>query len=517
MASKYLNLEEAAAQLSITPGELNRLRESQKIRAFADRGTWKFKAEDVETLSRTLGADSVFDIPGMDDDDVIAFEDDIDIAGGSQIVLAEEVGDQPTVISKKTPYSPPNSDSDVRLFVDPSLESDSPVPPAPPKTLADSGITQQNPVGSQTPLRADSEDDSKLSLKETEDEWASISDSDVRLAPLDLEDAGSDITLAAESNIIKSSAADSGSHDTDASDSDVTLIGGGMFSSDIGLAADDSSARLLDEKPGSDSVLDLDDISDGPGSGLIYSGDSGISLDLAIDSGISLGGNDDDSITLGADSGISLVPDSGIGLTLDDSYQLQTTDESTIPMLGGMDDDDDNDTSFDMPLLSGDSSDEIKSSSVGETTNVVMFDDDDEASDTMEFDSAELGEDEFVNFDDDDDDSYDQLSDDELDVDSDMLDDDVLEADDEAFEDDFESGESVSALAVPGTARGGAALAAIPSEWDTLSFSLVLVSTLLMGVCTLLMYDLVRSMWGYETPINVNGMILDALQGLIKS
>src|SRR5690606_34047481 len=137
----------------------------------------------------------------------------------------------------------------------------------------------------------------------------------------------------------------------------------------------------------------------------------------------------------------------------------QTTDESTIPMLGPLGDDDDNDTSFDMPLLSGDSSDEIKSTSAGETTNVVMFDDDEESADTMEFDSAELGDDEFVNFDDDDDDNYDQLSDDELDVHSDMLDDDVLEADDEAFEDDVESGESVSALAVPGGARAGSAVA----------------------------------------------------------
>ena len=53
MAKKYLSIEEAAAQIGVNATELNRLREKGMIRAFADRGTWKFKEEDVVTLKRS--------------------------------------------------------------------------------------------------------------------------------------------------------------------------------------------------------------------------------------------------------------------------------------------------------------------------------------------------------------------------------------------------------------------------------------------------------------------------------
>jgi len=549
MASKYVNMEAAASQLNISTEELNRLRESGKIRAFADRGTWKFKIDDVEALGREIQPDSGHDLP-MHDDDVIELDDDQDIAGGSKIVLEEEMSDQPTVISKQSPNLPPSSDSDVRLVVDPSLESDSwTAPPEdkaagkqPPKTnpdvirdsdvrFVDANLSGVNP----TPLRAETEDDSKISIQESDDRWSGISDSDVRLAPLDMDE--SNVTIEGESGL-GSPNDDISLSPADEQESDVTLVGEeenplsgldlgseapGDPGSDITLMPmDDESEPRLAETAEDDDDSVLSDMISGPASGLSFSsGDSGISLDLAIDSGISLDDDsDDDSITLGADSGISLVPDSGIGLTLDDSAGLQTQDDdeiggATVPMLGTTGDDED-DTSFDMPLLE-DSGDEIEADD-DETTAVVMFDDDDaESADTMEFDSDEVGEDEFVDFDDED--SFDELSNSDLNVSDDLLDDDddVLEADDTSFEDDFESGESVSSLPVPGGMRGGAAVAPMAAEWDMVSFSLVLLSTLFMGICTLLMYDLVRSMWAHESPIGVNGMILDALQGFIKS
>ncbi len=541
MASKYINLEDAAKQLSISTMELNRLREQGQIRAFSDRGTWKFKAEDIETLGRTLKPDSGFDMPSLDDDDdMIRLDDDMDLGGGSQIVLEEEMGDQPTVISKKSPGMPPSSDSDVRLVVDPSLESEMLSAPSlsrkkqePPRTTSDSDsdirlADDLSPPA--TPLRTESEDDSKVSLSDAELSLASDSDSDVRLSPIDLDSGdGSDITLQAESGISRDKPKGSGSD----SDSDVTLMGdlgdnppsgidlsGSDIIGDSGAGSDitlmpldeeESGAHLLEEgdEEREDSVLG--DVVSGPESGLSFSsGDSGISLDLAVDSGLSLDDGDDDSITLGADSGISLIPDSGLGLTLDDTYS-QKDDDADIPFLQDAEEED-ADTSFDMPLMQ-DSGDEIEQD---DPTGVVMFDDD-ESADTMEFDSSELSGDseEFVDFEDDED-SYDELSDSELDVSDDMLDSDVLEADDEDFEDDFESGESVSALPAAAGFRGGAA-PAMAAEWDMLSFSLVLVSTICMGVCTLLMFDLVRSMWAHQSPIGINGMILDALQGIIKS
>ncbi len=63
MSKKYLSLEEAAQMLGISKDELNRLRERQEIRGFADRGTWKFKHEDIETLLRRRQADSDPEVP----------------------------------------------------------------------------------------------------------------------------------------------------------------------------------------------------------------------------------------------------------------------------------------------------------------------------------------------------------------------------------------------------------------------------------------------------------------------
>ncbi len=549
MASKYINIEDAAKRLSISIEELNRKRERGDIRAFSDRGTWKFRVEDVEELSRNIEPDSGFDIPSSD----IMKDDDIAPGGGSQIVLEEEMGDMPTVISKNPPNEPPSSDSDVRLVIDPSLESDdwSSSDSSFPKSgkgnkssdsadenvdsdvrFVDASMSDITP----TPIRITEESD-VINVDESDDRWSGISDSDVRLsASSDIDESDSDIIL----DDTGLSGSDVSLEDDDVvtdpemtslgeSDSDVTLVG-------VGEEDDDDDYRLssidgdLNMDPGSDITLMppgdsnvrldgandedddsiLSDVMSDPASGLSFSsGDSGISLDLALDSGISLGDDDDDdSLTLGADSGISLVPDMGSGLTLADDDD-DSRGESTIPMMGVIGDEDD-DTSFDMPLLE-DSNPEIPTDD--EATNVVMFDDDD-AGDTMEFDSSELSnDDDFVDFDDDD--SFDELSDGELDVSDDLLDDDVLDASDDAFEDDFESGESVPALAVPGAMRGGVGVAA-PAEWDMFSFALVLLSTIMMGICTLLMFDLVRSMWGFAEPNGVNGMILETLQGLIK-
>ena len=547
MSSKYINIEEAAGRLKMSVDDLNRMREKGDIRAFSDRGTWKFRSEDIDELARNMEPDSGFDIPSSD----ILKDDQIGSAAGpgSQIIIDDEVGDLPTVISKQSPLEPPSSDSDVRLVVDPSIESDDWDALVEPGSslmsddsdsdvqLADESLKDVAP----TPLRANAE-------SEGDDiDWSSLNDSDVRLTPVDetdsdvkleeqpakmsLEDSDSDVTLQEPEGLddIDLGLGDPTLMTGHDSDSDVALIGvddeahesdfrlSGIHADDIPegpgsdltlMPPEDSGIRLEEVPEDSESILS--DVMSDPASGLSFSsGDSGLSLDLALDSGISLEDNstDDDSITLASDSGISLVPDTGSGLTLADDYQ----GNATIPMMGAMDDDED-DTSFDMPLLD-DSGPEVHADD--DTTGVVMFDDD-ESGETMEFDSSELsGQDEFVDFDDDED-SFAELSDGELEVSDDLLDDDILEADDDVFEDEFESGESVPALAVPGAARAGGA-AMVAADWDMVSFSLVLLSTVMMGVCTLLMFDLVRSMWGFAEPNGVNGMVLEALQGLIKS
>ncbi len=55
---KYLTLDEASALLGITCDGLIRLRETGSIRGFSDRGTWRFKASDVEDLRSTMWKES---------------------------------------------------------------------------------------------------------------------------------------------------------------------------------------------------------------------------------------------------------------------------------------------------------------------------------------------------------------------------------------------------------------------------------------------------------------------------
>jgi len=547
MASKYINIEDAARRLSISVEELNRKREKGDIRAFSDRGTWKFKSEDIEELARNLEPDSGFDIPSSDiirDNDLVLDEPTTE---GSQVILEEDMGEMPTVISKQPPNEPPSSDSDVRLVVDPTLESDWKSASSEDKAgrsdesslgevsdsdvrFVDASMSDVTP----TPIRMSDTSDDVLEGDESDDRWAGISDSDVRLASMDdpQGNSDSDVTLEEDEAVLELQEDPDEDVLIGNSDSDVTLVGADDEDpdssdfrmsgvdldadgpgSDLTLAPPDGDSNIrLEEAGDDDDVSILSDVMSEPDSGLSFSsGDSGLSLDLALDSGISLdaGDEDDEGLTLGADSGISLVPDDGSGITLADDHRDRETGDATIPMMGTIGDEDDNDTSFDMPLLE-DSNAEMEGD---DTTGVVMFDDD-ESVETMAFDSSEVTDE--GGFDDfDDEDSFDELSDGDLDVSDDMLDEDVLEADDDAFEDEFESGESVPALAAPGM-RGGAGVGAAAAEWDMVSFSLVLVSTAMMGICTLLMFDLVRSMWGFAEPSSVNGMILESLQGLIK-
>jgi excisionase family DNA binding protein len=50
MAQKFVSLEEAATQLGISKDRLNELREDGKVRAYRDGASWKFRGDDVEKL-----------------------------------------------------------------------------------------------------------------------------------------------------------------------------------------------------------------------------------------------------------------------------------------------------------------------------------------------------------------------------------------------------------------------------------------------------------------------------------
>src|SRR5205814_6314002 len=58
MVQGYYTLEEAARILKMTSEDLTQMAQKRQIRAFADRGTWRFRSQDVEEIARRRGQSS---------------------------------------------------------------------------------------------------------------------------------------------------------------------------------------------------------------------------------------------------------------------------------------------------------------------------------------------------------------------------------------------------------------------------------------------------------------------------
>ncbi len=515
ISKKYLSLEEAAALLKVKTEELIRLREKGDIRGFADRGTWKFKAEDVEEFARRRQPDSDPDVAILDDD-----EDD-------------ELGRQATVIRKGRGST---SDSDVRLVLDDGLKggltgSSGELPVLSEKPDSDSDVKLVNPG----PLPADS--DSDVKLIEPSRPRMSDSDSDVRLAQSDsdvklvpLQDSDSDVKLIDQPRSKKSAST---------SDSDVALLpmsssndegAGSLFDDDPGitLPGDDSGIQL-----GGDSGIKL--IGDSGirltgGGGLYQPADSGILLEG--DSGLTLG-EGDSSITLSEDSGLKMRPSSiskksggssknlkGRGKPADDldatapmllAQDVDSHDDlgATAPMLLS---DDDLDATMDVPLLSDDDDDQA-------STSVIMFDEEEDADQT----SATVVKKgrkpvDATMFDLDGDGDSEEFEDDELEVSDEVLgeddeleDLDAFETDEDEFDESFEAGASRIGFGA------GAAKIVAPqeAEWGTGFFLSLMLSGVVLLFGALMSADLLRTTWAGESTV-YQGELLDKVGDLFK-
>ena len=479
MAKKYLSIDEAAAQLGISTDELTQLREKGEVRGFADRGTWKFKADDVENLSRSREADSDPDVQLLGGKNVLdetGSDAGMSDEAGSSVVLGDDpgssvemqgedaLGQQPTMVSKSSPEDSDmlsGSDSDVRLILDDSLQAET------GEKDSDSDVQLTDDVDSTVDTGSDS--DVKL--------VGSDSDSDVELAPDEAEpDSDSDVKLAAGS---EAAGSDSDvkliNQDTE---SDVAQVGAGDSISDVALVSGAAAESLKEDSEvslGSGSGINLEGPAD---SGIsLETGDSGISLDLTDDSGISLD-DSDDGITLAEDSGVVAGPE-------DDASR-------TIPMMDAVDyADSPEETSMEIPaFVAEDESDFDLDTVEGSTdTNVLMFDEEGgEAAVADEFMDDEFGE---------------EFGEEDLEA-------DVFDAGDEDFE-QFEEGESHPDFAVAGMPRVAAPAAA---DWGGMMFGVLAFSTVLMAACLLVSYDLVRTMWQHQDLYPVSSLLIDTIGGL---
>lgn len=531
MAKKYLSLEEAAQEAGLSVDELKQIRERGEIRGFSDGGTWKFKSDDVEELKRANQADSNPDVPLISDEELDSDSSVIGREEGSSIIGMEEedlVSEQPTVIRSGSM----DDDDDDDFMV--GMSSDSDVQLVPNDSPPDDGDDQSSlgdsdsdvRLADSSPTMGDQGSDSDVKLVGGSDSDVQIvggSDSDVQIVE---DDSDSDVQLVDSEKTDK----DLPTIDED-SDSDVALVPPADKDSGVSLESGDTDASVFDD--------DESGISLGDGSSITLASESGISLEGYDDSGISLM-DDDDAAGADDDSGINLTPaDSGIALeSLGDSgIALEDDDNRTSPMVEHSASGDDDDTAMEMPALDDDSEFELSTdaSDSGDSGNVIMFDDDADVDDhgatvvkksndaSAEFDLT--GDADEFDLDDsfDDGDEFDEFGDDgfedDLDVageeDDDLDDLDVFDEGADDFDDDFDTGTSSPDFIAPGGKQQGVPAPA-EADWGAGPFVGLLLSTLLMIVCGMMMFDLVRSMWSWNDPSGFNSPLLGIVQDLIK-
>ena len=212
MASKFVELSEAAKQLGMSADELNDARNAGEVHGFRDGSSWKFKPQELERFAEERGVS----MDAGDNFDDLLDDLDIDGGGGSSVLVSDEAlgaGQESlssTIIGENSAGA---ADSDLRLLPaedegdDISLDDDDDDLQLEP--LADS-------TGSV--LTLDDADDDELSLEPATGtgELGAASD-ELDLDGLDDDDltvdigGGSDLTLGTgDSGINLASPADSG-------------------------------------------------------------------------------------------------------------------------------------------------------------------------------------------------------------------------------------------------------------------------------------------------------------------
>lgn len=520
---KFLTSEDISQLFGIDESTLQNLVQSGDLKALADRGTWKFRREDIESLISSGRLQATRELPAVDDLD---FDGPIEFAQESSaqdqldfLELDEDaLSEQSTVISTGLPQDldelqlsftedPDLSSGDVHIFEpSESLASDSDILvrgslsselPEFPETVSQSDVTQipespqiendpENPVDFLSSLgmvdeepettpatdRTLAEADAFIRPENPEvtEELSIVADDEFDIDSVfdqdTLEGNGeSGITLETEDSGISLEAPDSGIS-LEAPDSGFSLV---TEDSGISLDAGDSGISLEPDESG----ISLD------------AGDSGISLETG-DSGISLESGSNDVISVAAtDADMDLEDDFDFSPGAGDSKEiLQLTPSSEFDeedLLVGSGSNDDlttviavDESSSDVGVLSGAiaSGESVEDLEVSEHLEAAILSDD-------EFASAEEEE--------------------------------IIDAGDEAFSDEFEgeTGDDEDVYAAP--------VAAKPREpsWGTMTAVLVIGAAGLVGLNTWLMLEGLNTMWSGEALSGPAASIVESIGGLI--
>ncbi|MCS7304712.1 MAG: excisionase family DNA-binding protein [Thermoguttaceae bacterium] len=194
--TQFYTTQEAARILGLTPAEVNKLREENKLHGYRDGMDWKFKAEDVHRLK----AEGLSREPSEEgaEPDVLLSELELGGAGSSKsgtVISGEAAGLSPAESDLRLaePKQPPATKFEAKEELDLALEEDLP--------LAESDIAP------------------KKSAAPTSAQKSPPESSDIGLAPVTEEEevviggssgSGSDVTMGADSGISLVDPSDSG-------------------------------------------------------------------------------------------------------------------------------------------------------------------------------------------------------------------------------------------------------------------------------------------------------------------
>jgi excisionase family DNA binding protein len=499
MAQRFISLEDAAKQLSISKERLGQLREAGKVRAYRDGASWKFRGEDIDKLASDGipqidpgASDLALDLDeGGDLEDVAAIEEpatepspaasglDLELAdeapvegpAASDLSLEEEV-DEPTVAGID------EDDSDAMAI---DLDSDS-------ISLSDSILLSEKELGGSIRRppstiigKAELDLDADLDLSPTEP--SAGPPSDVKLAPAsDILPAGDDDDLGID--LPSPSGEFEGLPEVDIdleaessrilSPEDVAKVKGAMSSavvagtSDLELAPTDSDPGIATSDIGLGGSM---------ASGIGLTGLSALELDDEDDEGVLGEGSD---VTLsGESSGINIISPSDSGLALDE-VKLDLSGGSAIG------------SSLD---LGGSAIQDV-------TLEPLMVGEGLEAKAVEDFQLTPLGEEE--------------LEDEEKDSSQVIALEEISEegagvplgrgvSEEGMIAEDFGAGVGLA----PGMMPVGVAPAETPfSMWNVLGLASCLM---LLGLCAMIAFDLLRNIWSWTGETTLNSSLLEVL------
>ena len=351
--NKYLSLQEAAEQVQMQPEELLKLRDAGEIRAFSDRGNWKFLAQHIEDLRRSRQVDSDPEVEIFDPIDETRSANDQTQAMDLRPSTDAGGGTEP-MMDLEAAFDDADADDDDSVLSGLSA-LDAAAATAAGSAAADasgSNVLDEDDVLAEqgTVVRGGTED-------------FSTSDSDVRLIVDD------SISIAAGDSALPGGTA--------GSDSDVSLV-----------PDSDSDVRLLDA--GAAGVASLAGAAGLAGAAAKLTGDQS-------DSDVQLVEDDADSLNVSSQSDsevriaddVNLMDSDSDVRIADDPNTMDSDDEVVIAEAGSMESDPE-------VVLAADSDDAIAASQTGvldgTDSDVRLLVDDDESGIALEFEEDGAGE-----------------------------------------------------------------------------------------------------------------------------